>query len=249
MRLLIVLLLFISNVSASDYAREKRWADQTVDAIMDGDALWLEANEHEFLSIYTEAEEESDKALIVIHGSGIHPNWDQIVKPIRVKMTSRGWNTLSIQMPILANDASYQAYAETYPQVPGRLLAAQEYLIEQGNKTIVIVAHSQGATMSSYSLSRDQQHVKGYVAIGQSSNQQNPAVNSALALKSITVPVLDIYGSEDLPSVLTTSEKRKLNGRINKDYSQIMIHGANHFFDDMNDDLINAIDEWLKRYF
>ena len=75
----------ISLASASDFAREKRWADQTVDAIMDGEALWLNAKGHRFLSIFTEAEDTSDKGMIVVHGSGIHPNWDQIVKPVQWK--------------------------------------------------------------------------------------------------------------------------------------------------------------------
>ena len=249
MKLLLLLAFIVTNVYATDVAREKRWAEQTVDAIMDGEALWLKADGHEFLSIYTEAEEPSEKGMIVVHGSGIHPNWDQIVKPIRVEMTMRGWNTLSIQMPILSPEASYEEYTSTYPEVPARLQAAENYLMEHGSKSIVVVAHSQGATMSSYSLSRFPQNVKAYVAIGQSSNQKDPKVNSAIALKSIKIPVLDIYGSEDLESVLSTSAARRENGSVNKGYTQTMISGANHFFDDMNEPLIEAIDEWLKRYF
>lgn len=249
MKLFILLACIVTNVFATDVAREKRWAEQTVDAIMDGDALWLNADGHQFLSIYTAAEDASEKGMIVVHGAGIHPNWDQIVKPIRVEMALRGWNTLSIQMPILSPDAPYEEYTATYPEVPARLQAAQDYLIEQGSKTIVVVAHSQGATMSSYSLSRFPQKVKAYVAIGQSSNQKDPSVNSAIALKSIKIPVLDLYGSEDLESVLSTSEARKNNGSVNKDYTQTMISGANHFFDDMNEPLIETIDDWLNRFF
>ena len=43
--------------------------------------------------------------MIVIHGIGIHPNWETIVKPLRVQLAAKGWNTLSLQMPVLANDA------------------------------------------------------------------------------------------------------------------------------------------------
>ena len=41
-RLYIVALLVLPfNIQASDLAKEKRWANQIVDAIIDGDAVWL----------------------------------------------------------------------------------------------------------------------------------------------------------------------------------------------------------------
>ena len=44
-------MLFISTSYGSDLEREKRIADEIVDAIIDGDAVFLEANNNEFLSI------------------------------------------------------------------------------------------------------------------------------------------------------------------------------------------------------
>ncbi|MEJ2076288.1 MAG: DUF3530 family protein, partial [Reinekea sp.] len=105
MRYLIILFLMlfatVQAVVASDLNKEKRWADQIVDALIDGEPEWLQAGDQKFLAIYTEAEEESTKGMIVVHGTGVHPDWEQVVKPIRVDMASHGWNTLSIQMPIL----------------------------------------------------------------------------------------------------------------------------------------------------
>ncbi len=248
MRTAIILLfsLLFANVQASDIAKEKRWADQIVDSIMDGDALYLEADGHEFLTIYTEAEEESDKGMIVVHGTGIHPNWDQVVQPVRVEMTANGWNTLSIQMPILHNEAEYADYVPLYPEVPPRMQAAEAYLKQQGMKQIVIVAHSQGATMSSYYLSRTPSSASAFVAIGMGATQKDSHLNSAKSLESIKIPVLDLYGSEDLPGVLETSDKRKQSAAHNKAYKQHIIQGAGHFFDDQNEELIEAIDQWLS---
>ena len=248
MRIAIILLFSVlfANLQASDVAKEKRWADQIVDSIMDGDALYLEADGHEFLTIYTEAEEASDKGMIVVHGTGIHPNWVQVVQPVRVEMTANGWNTLSIQMPILHNEAEYEEYVPLYPQVPARLQAAEAYLKQQGMKQIVIVAHSQGATMSSYYLSRNPSSANAFIAIGMGATQKDSHVNSAKSLESINIPVLDLYGSEDLPGVLDTSEKRQQSAAHNKGYQQKVIDGAGHFFDDQNAELIDAIDQWLN---
>ena len=127
--LVTVLLLTLSfNSYASDLAKEKRWATQVVDAILDGEAVWLNDGKSEFLGIYTEAGEDEGRAVIVMHGTGIHPDWQQVIQPLRVGLTEHGWNTLSIQMPILANDADYSDYAPLYDEVAPRINAAIKYL-------------------------------------------------------------------------------------------------------------------------
>ena len=68
-RLLAISLLSITfNGVASDLAKEKRWADQVVEAIMDGDAVWLNDGKSDFLGIYTEADEDKGHNSNQIHG-------------------------------------------------------------------------------------------------------------------------------------------------------------------------------------
>ena len=100
-----VLLLLIAGVSqASDLAKEKRWAEQIVDAIFDGEPITLKDGELEFLAIYTpSATDNTVDAAIIMHGLGVHPDWDQVVRPLRTGLPAQGWTTLSLQMPILAN--------------------------------------------------------------------------------------------------------------------------------------------------
>ncbi len=247
MRIIVLLLSFFSfSAQASDFAKEQRWADQIVDSILDGEAVYLKDGDHEFLTIFTEAEEESDQGMIVIHGTGVHPNWEQVVKPVRVEMTTRGWHTISIQMPILHNEAEYEEYVPLYPQVPARIKAAEDFLIEQGVKNIVIVAHSQGATMSAYYLSRGSDRVSAFVAVGMGATQKDSHLNSAKALTRINIPVLDLYGSEDLPGVLETADKRKSSAAHNARYQQLVTDGAEHFYDGKEAELIDSIDAWLS---
>ncbi|MFT7686733.1 MAG: pimeloyl-ACP methyl ester carboxylesterase [Candidatus Azotimanducaceae bacterium] len=238
--------LIVATVHATDAAKEQRWAGEVVDYLIEGEAVWLDDNGREFLSIYTESELESDKAIIVVHGTGIHPNWEQVVQPVRVEMTTHGWNTLSIQMPILANEAEYRDYVAMYPEVPGRFKAAEAYLQGLGIGEIVIVAHSQGATMSSYYLSRNEHPIKAFVAIGMGATQKDSHVNSAEALKNITIPVLDIYGSEDLEGVLQTVEARRNGASHNEAYKQVVTDGSDHFYVGHEEQLVNSISNWLE---
>lgn len=243
--LMVVCLCFALPLGATNKAREQRWVEQTVDAIFDGEAIFLEADGHSFLSIYTPSETPGSKGMIVMHGTGFHPDWEQVVQPVRVEMTSHGWHTLSIQMPLLKKEAAYEDYVPLYPEVPARIDAAIEYLRQQGVQTIVIVAHSQGATMAAYYLARAQQDIAAFVAIGMSAQHVQADINSAQSLKNIDIPVLDLYGSKDFATVLATAHLRRNGAAHNPRYVQLIIQDAYHFFDDHNAELINALASWL----
>ncbi len=212
-------------------------------------AVYLTADEHRFLGIYTESDAPSDRGVIVLHGTGFHPNWEQVVQPVRVGLTDHGWNTLSIQLPLLQRDAAYEDYVPLYPEVPARMEAAHAFLANKGVNTVVVIAHSQGATMASYYLARHPHDIEALVAIGMSAQHVQQTINSAESLKLIEVPVLDIYGSKDFPAVLATAELRRAGAAHNKKYRQQVIDNAYHFFDDHNQELIEALLEWLGEYF
>ncbi len=259
--LLIAASLVLSfNAFASDLAKEKRWADQVVDAILDGEAVWLNDGSHDFLGIYTEAEEDKGRAVIVMHGTGIHPDWQQVVQPLRVGLTEHNWNTLSIQMPVLANDAEYIDYAPLYDEVAPRIEAAIKYLKDSGVKNIVLIGHSQGSAMTAYYLSSSylsnagekqagaKQEIKGFVAIGIAAFAEDARMDSIRSLEKITLPVLDLYGNEDLENILASVGLRAAAAKKagNKNYTQIKIAG-NHFFDGHEDALVKTVADWLDK--
>lgn len=247
-RIVLITLLALSyNIHASDLAKEKRWADQVIDAIIDGDAVWLNDGKSDFLGIFTEAEEDKGRAVIVMHGTGIHPDWQQVVQPLRVGLTAHNWTTLSIQMPILANEAEYPEYAPLYDEVAPRIDAAIKYLKKNGIESIVLIGHSQGSAMTAYYLSTSKQDVKGFVAIGMGAFADDPRMNSIKALEKIQLPVLDLYGSDDLENIMASVESRATAAKKagNKDYTQVKITG-NHFFDGEEEALVETVAEWLE---
>lgn len=248
LKTLCTLCFFISlPLQATNVEREQRWIDQTVDAIFDGEPVYLDADGHRFLGIAMDSASASTKGMIVLHGTGFHPDWQQVVQPVRVKMTEHGWNTLSIQLPLLEKSAAYEDYVALYPEVPARMQAATDYLAGRGAQTIVVVAHSQGATMASYYLARNEHNIKALVAIGMSAQHLQPEINSAESLKLIDIPVLDIYGSRDFATVLETAKKRQRGAANNKNYRQLIIPDAYHFFDNTMHErmLIDAVASWL----
>ncbi|HKK05012.1 MAG TPA: DUF3530 family protein [Gammaproteobacteria bacterium] len=237
---------------ASDTAKEKRWASQIVESLFDGEPVYLKAGGHKFLSIYTEARTDKPRgAAIVIHGQGVHPNWPQVVQPLRSRLPEDGWTTLSLQMPILPNDADSKDYVPLFPEVAPRIQAGIEYLQGKGLSPIVIVAHSMGSRMASYFLAtHPKAPIKAFVGIGMGGGFADPALDNPTSLRKIHIPVLDLYGSQDLPSVLTSVKARAAAAKAahNKNYTQVMEKGSGHFFDGHEDDLVRIVSEWLDKH-
>jgi len=255
---LLLLLLFSLPLAtpcsaASDQAKEKRWAEQITDSLMDGETCKLEAGGTPFLGLFTKASGRSTgRAVVIVHGMGAHPNWAEVIQPLRVGLAEHGWSTLSIQMPVLPNEAGLKDYVPLFDEVTPRIDAAVDMLRKRGNKTVVLIGHSLGATMSAWYLSNKKKAgVEGVVLIGVGNSKIDEKTNSLLSLSKITLPVLDIYGSRDLAGVLATTEDRKSVALRagNKAYRQIKIEGADHFFTGMQDTLGRRVYGWLKSSF
>ncbi|MDP2056514.1 MAG: DUF3530 family protein, partial [Thiobacillus sp.] len=170
---------------AADYTREKKWADEVVPGLVVGDPVYLQTprGHHKFLTLFTPVAG-TNKAAIVVHGMGIHPDWG-MVGTLRTELADRGFATLSIQMPILAADARGEAYPPTFPEAAERLAEAVDFLKAKGYTQLAIVSHSMGSRMS---------HV--YLA-----GKPDAAVNSWASLgipldnyKAVKLPILDLYG-------------------------------------------------------
>lgn len=237
--LLLALCIFMPAVHASDLAKEKRWREQIVDALIDGEAVDLNDGKHDFLAIHTEGDEDNKSGVIVIHGIGIHPDYPTVVKPLRVGLAEHGWHTLSIQVPVLPNEAEPGEYTPLMPEVAPRIKAAKQYLQDLGMNKIAIVAHSMGTAMASYAMVTDGVSVDAYVAIG----MNEPAIEP---LAKIRIPVLDLYGRDDLPQVTANAQRRKTTAAGNPRYSQVVTENADHFFEGQEEELVSVVHNWLQ---
>lgn len=249
----LVFCLNTPHLHASDLAKEKRWADQVVDAILTGEAEWLTTGDLEFLSIYTEPT--SAKAMggvIIMHGIGVHPNWADVILPLRTQLPDYGWHTLSLQMPILENEADVKDYAPLFSEIAPRVDAGIDFLKGKGVTNIVLIGHSMGATMGSYYMAnQDQPEIKALVMVGATGATFKDSEKDVIqSLKKIRKPVMDLSGSEDMPDVLATqalkAETAKAAG--NHQYYEVRIQGANHFLVGKEDELVKAVGEWIEQF-
>ena len=241
--------MFGSMAGASDLAREQRLKEQIIDAILDGEPVMLRAADHEFLSIYTEADAPKG-AVLILHGRGFHPDWANVVSPLRVGLVEHGWHSLSIQLPVLEKAATFYDYEEIFDEVIPRLQAAFDFLHQQGNERVVVVAHSCGVHMAMhYIRNMGDQHFDAFVGIGMGATDFGQPMRQPFPLEQMRKPLLDVYGEDDYPAVqrLGALRAQQMHGEGHPLSAQVIVPAAEHYFVDRGDDLVDVVAAWLQK--
>ncbi|MBU0593924.1 MAG: alpha/beta hydrolase family protein [Gammaproteobacteria bacterium] len=245
------LTFFTLSAPAADLAREKRLADEIVDMIIEGEPVWLNASNHSFLSIFTPTTQRHPRgAAIILHGRGMHPDWADVVAPLRTGLPASGWHTLSLQMPVLEKDVKYNDYVPLFAEAGPRIDAAIAYLRDTGVKHIVLAAHSCGAHMAMHWVARQgDKDINAYIGIGMGATDFGQPMIEPFPLAKMHVPVLDVYGSAEYPQVLNMAPERLAAMRKagNPQSRQIVVPGADHYFHERNGELVKVVTEWLDQ--
>lgn len=245
-------LIGATGAGAQDREREQRLADEIVDAIIDGEPVWLDADGTRFLGIYTESDADAPKgAVLVLHGRGFHPDWDEVAGPLRVALPERGWHSLSLQMPVLGKEAKYYDYVPIFPAAFPRIRVGIAYLREQGAERVVIAAHSCGVHMAMAFVDEfGDPSFDAFIGVGMGATDYGQKMRKPFPLADMKIPVLDLHGSDEFPGVLRMAPRRAaaIAQAGHPASRQRVIDGAEHYFRERDDDLVDAVDEWLDAW-
>ena len=238
--------------SVSDTAKEKRWADQISDQLIVGEPLYLKADGHRFLAIHTPAETASARGtVLLVHGMGAHPDWPQVIQPLRSGLSERGWQSLSIQMPLPPAGIDAAGRAALLREGGDRLDAAFAWLAGKDMTPVTVIAHSRGgADVLHYAATHAGAPIASLVVIGTSGVYADvPAdVGPLQSLDRIRRPVLDLYGENDHENVIKTAQERRRAAAGNTAYRQVQVPGADHFYDGEEAQLLAAVTKWLQAH-
>lgn len=242
-RLIVLLLLCLSGLAwGQDYEREQRWAAEVVPALVVGDAVNLKlASGREFLGLYTEADAKPAKgAVLLVHGVGVHPDHG-VIGILRVALVDAGYTTLSIQMPVLRSDAGADEYfPRLFPEAAARIRAGADWLKSKGFAHPALLSHSLGSRMSNgYYEEAPDAPFGAWICLGMSGGFGR--------MGNVKVPVLDVYGENDLPGVRRADWRRRMTLGAIEGSKQIMIPGADHHYAGKERDLTAAIIAFLAR--
>ncbi len=240
---------FIHGV-APNYGREDRVISEIEDSVLEGDVEYLTLkNGREVFSIFMQSEAEKSKGgAIILHNRGHHANWFNAIKPIRVGLAEKGWDTLSVQMPILDKTARYYDYVPIFPYAHARIKAAIDFYQQRGVKNIILIAHGCGAHMSMSYIDRfGDTDIRAFVGIGMGATDYKQKLVKPYPLEKMRVPILDIFAENDFPGVLRLAQLRR--PRLNKNSAQMLVKDADHYYQegDSGQRLTNKIGVWLTQ--
>ena len=223
-----------------DYAREERWALEIAPQVVVGDPVWLQTRDRaRVLALYTEPAAKAKGAVIVVHGLGVHPDWN-LIGALRTELAERGFATLSVQMPVLAADAPRDGYRDLFPAAGEQLEAAARWLRGKGYAKIGIVSHSMGAAMVDAAFARsDALSVDAWVPVGM-------LVDFAFTPR---LPVLDVIAERDFPEAMAGAKTRA--PRLPRDgcSRSVVIGNADHYFAGATAALAESAAAFLERAF
>ena len=249
--LLLLLSLTSAAVLASDLLQEQKNAIEIKESLVVGKAVSLKAGDQEFLAIHGESDAAEPKgAVILLHGVGGNPAWSPVVQPLRLGLPEHGWEILSLQMPVAPTGAAGWAYDSLIPEAVPRITAAIEFLKQREIEKVVLVGHSMGARMGLEAMAANTpKEVIAFVAVGTPTKTEDPEAGVLGALQKIKLPILDIYGSRDLSSVLDSVKERLRAARKSESgsYQQLEIAGADHFFLGLEDSLLARVRAWIGK--
>ncbi len=223
-----------------DDTREDRWAQEVVPTVVVGDPVWLATpSRARVLAILTTPSGPPKGGVIVVHGLGVHPDFGMI-GGVRTRLADAGYETLSVQMPVLAAGAPREDYAVTLPAAGERLAAAVAFLRARGIARIAIVSHSVGATMTDAFLARpDAPRIEAWVPVGMLIDFSMPPRE----------PLLDVVAESELPEVAAAIPVRAKRLPRDSCSRTLTIAGADHYFGDRQKELSSAIAAFLDRVF
>ena len=232
---------------ASDLAREQRLAEQTLASLFIGEPVNISIGDSEFLGLETQAVEQLKGAVILLHGRGLGPDSEIVVGPLRELLADDGWHTLSLQMPVLEKGAKYYDYVDVFKDAHIRIEAGIEHLENQGISPIVLLAHSCGVHMSmDWIRSNDIDSINGYIGLGMGATDYRQPMKQPFPFSKMNIPILDVFGSEDYPAVVSRAQQRFDNFKDSHTISnQIVIDQADHEFIDQTDTLFEVLSPWL----
>ena len=240
-----------TEVGKPDLEREKRMAAEVEDAVLDGDVIYLNDSDHQFMAIDMEPDGNTKGAVIILHGRGFHPDWEETVFPLRTQLPQKGWRTLSLQMPVLEKTAKYYDYVPIFEDAHPRIEAGINYLKEQGVNKIILFAHSCGAHMAMDWVRSQQGNINNkitaYIGAGMGATDYKQKMKQPFPLADLDIPVLDIYGEKEYPAVIRMAPERlaMIKKAGNPKSKQIVVPGANHYFSGKGDELVGSVAEWL----
>ena len=224
---------------------EATWATATD---LDGEVVQLSAADAPFVAIYRpQARGKARGSVVLLHGRGTNANSYPVIRPLRIGLSEQGWNTLSLQLPLVRAGADAQAWSDNANAITARLQASLDWLTQRGQRNQVIVALGDSAPLAMrFVASGDPASVRALVLVSVPGEFSTDADRQALA--GLKRPLLDVFAERDSDAVIGGAQARSTAAREagSTRYVQRRIAGATLDFPGQEAQLLATIRAWLN---
>ncbi len=240
-------------------AQEQYLREELINSINVGKVVELDVKNQsdKVLAFYTKHQFEQERgSVIILHDKLEHPDWKYVIRPLRTELPKLGWNTLSLQLPYkrqrLDDEEKLNAF---YQSGFERIDSAILFLNKEKAKKVILVAYGSSAMYALRYLEDPQQVItKPAAAVSvivlispYSITAEKFKEQDFSPLEKIKMPLLDIFGSQDLDLVTKLADERQAIAKRsgNKQYLQQVINHADHFFLGQTETLVKRVHSFI----
>ena len=100
--------------AAMDSSRtEQEIAARLTERLPAAEVIRLGHRKTPFLGLLCDAQNNNRGAVLLLHSMAGHPDWPEVIAPLRASLPQSGWTTLSIQLPVLPPEQPLSDYGMT----------------------------------------------------------------------------------------------------------------------------------------
>ncbi len=264
---LLALLCLSGPAAALDLAGERDWARDVARTASGADLIWLRADGVPFPALWRpEAKRPPQGAALILPERGTHPDWPQVIAPLRRGLAARGWATLALALP------DTPPWTQALDQAHTRLAAALDHLAGRGITNVALIGYGWGALVAAdFVARREEPDPVRAVALVSLLSPAPTELDAPALLARLTLPVLDLFAAKDLPVVLAEAPRRRtMAARARPDgeappspsprarglryahsgnlaYLQVVVPATGHDYASRQAWLVKRVGDWLNR--
>lgn len=245
---LCLLISFGISAEPGDYEREAAVASEIATRTIPNEAVWLNAGGRRFLGLYREPSKSIRGAVLIVPEPGLHPNWPNLIRPLRIRLAEMGWATLGIQLPLLESGASLDEYDELEAEGFARVSAAAGYLSEKKLPGLAIAGHGRGcAALSRYLAEEKNLAFNAAILLSCSAPTNEAAYSAWLAnLSRVAIPLFESYVKPQAANEKSDSGYASVGQKRTPKYRGLVFQVDDRWLRSNFEMLLSGLNGWLS---
>ena len=173
---------------------EAAWTEA---ADLDGEVVELAAGETSFVAIHRpQTRDTATGSVVLLHGRGTNANSHRVIRPLRIGLSEHGWNTLSLQLPLVQAGAAESAWLDNVDVIKARLQSALDWLTQRNQRNQVVIGVGDSALLALRLVATQRpQSVRALVLLSVPADFS--ADTDRQALTDLERPLLDVFAERD----------------------------------------------------